>query len=183
MCLEAGDFSEEIVFKKFNALDELFNRTKEKRELECIDLLGNILKYTFEWKPAINIENLAAITETYKLNLPIDYRDFLLKANGAILYNNIEDAGYELLSIEDAIELTKEMSNMGYDLKNDWLIFMTTMFNSNILLFDLSKLDNNIYIIDGRQDCPIDEWKYLKSDFRVFMNKIFMANGGAYLTW
>ena len=25
--------------------------------------------------------------------------------------------------------------------------------------------------------------KYLKSDFRVFMNKIFMANGGAYWTW
>ena len=171
------------MFKKFNALDELFNRTKEKRELECIDLLGNILKYTFEWKPAINIENLAAITETYKLNLPIDYRDFLLKANGAILYNNIEDAGYELLSIEDAIELTKEMSNMGYDLKNDWLIFMTTMFNSNILLFDLSKLDNNTYIIDGREERPINEWKFIRGDFRVFMNKIFMANGAAYWTW
>ena len=98
-------------------------------------------------------------------------------------YANKGSLQYPMVNNRSDDDIIIKKTKMGYDLKNDWLIFMTTMFNSNILLFDLSKLDNNTYIIDGREERPINEWKFIRGDFRVFMNKIFMANGAAYWTW
>ena len=117
------------------------------------------------------------------LKLPKEYKDFLLMANGAILFNTDEESGYQLLSIEEAISLTKEMKEVGYDLKDEWLIFMTNLFDSDMLLFDLNKIDTKRYIIDGISEYSSDQWKYLKCDFRIFMNRLFRLNGVNYWRW
>jgi hypothetical protein len=104
----------------------------------------------------------------------------LLKSNGAVLYDNDEDSGYKLLSLEEAIEFTKEMKDAGYDLKEEWFIFMTTFFSSDMFIFDLKKLETNAYIIDGIGGCPEREWKYIRGDFRIFMNRLFSTNGHQY---
>ena len=118
--------------------------------------------------------------EKNHLNLPESYCDFLLKSNGAVLYDNDEDSGYKLLSLEEAIEFTKEMKDAGYDLKEEWFIFMTTFFSSDMFIFDLKKLETNAYIIDGIGGCPEREWKYIRGDFRIFMNRLFSTNGHQY---
>lgn len=171
------------MFKPFNALEELYIKSKEKKELECTDFLGNIIRCTFEWNPAIALEDLNKLVSEQNLKLPKEYKDFLLMANGAILFNTDEESGYQLLSIEEAISLTKEMKEVGYDLKDEWLIFMTNLFDSDMLLFDLNKIDTKRYIIDGISEYSSDQWKYLKCDFRIFMNRLFRLNGVNYWRW
>jgi len=172
-----------IMFKNFNALEELYVKSQAKEELEYIDLLGNVTKYTFNWNPPIEPEKPKTLIDKYQLKLPKEYNNFLLKANGAILYNNIEGAGYKLLSLEEAIDLTKEMREVGYSLTDEWFIFMLPLFSSDMLLFDLSKVNSNKYIIDGIAGIPTDEWKLIYGDFRIFMNQLFICNGAEYWRW
>lgn len=171
------------MFKPFNALEELYMKSKEKKELECTDFLGNTIRCTFEWNPAIASEDLEKLLSEQSLKLPKAYMDFLLMANGAILFNTEEASGYRLLSVQEAICLTKEMREAGYDIKDDWLIFMTNLFDSDMLLFDLERIDTNRYIIDGISGYPSEQWKYLKCDFRILMNRLFRLNGVNYWRW
>ena len=169
------------MFKMFNALDELFARTQENDELEWMDLLGNRSKCIFKWKPAIEPGKLIELREKNHLNLPESYCEFLLKSNGAVLYDDDdEDSGYKLLSLEEAIAFTKEMKEVGYNLKEEWFIFMTTFFSSDMFIFDMKKLETDTYIIDGIGDYSEREWKYIRGDFRIFMNRLFIANGCQY---
>ena len=167
----------------FNALEELYAKSKDQKELMCTDFLGNIIRCTFEWNPAIEPETLEKLVSEHNLKLPKEYMDFLLMANGAILFNTDEDSGYHLLPIEDAISLTEEMKEEGYDLKDGWMIFMTNLFDSDMLLFDLNKLDTNRYIVDGILEYPPEQWKYLKCGFRILMNRLFRLNGINYWRW
>lgn len=170
------------MFKVFNALEELYVKSKESKTLECTDFLGNIIQCTFDWNMPIEIEELEKIIFEKNLKLPKEYIDFLLMANGAILYNTEEDSGYQLLSIQEAIRFTEEMKELGYDLK-EWLIFTVNLFDSDMLLFDLNKIDTKRYIIDGIEEYPTEQWKYLKCDFRIFMNRLFESNGANYWRW
>lgn len=172
------------MFKKFNALEELYVQSQGKEELICTDLLGKTEKYQFEWQPPISQEKLNELILNNNLKLPEEYINFLLMSDGAILYNNEENAGYQLLSLEDAVNFTNEMRKSGYDdIKKEWLIFMTNLFDSDWLLIDMDKINNRIYIIDGVVEYRADHWKYLKGDFRIFMNQLFRVNGIQYWRW
>ena len=167
-----------IMKNKFSALEQLFNITQTNKVLQCTDLLGRIIKCTFEWNSPINIDKLKALEKEYNLRLPEDYERFLLMSNGAILYNDDEDSGYRLLSLEEAIQYTEKKKKGGYDgIKDDWLIFMSNLFDSDFLLFDMSRMNRNQYILDGIADEREEEWRYLKWDFRTLMNLLFRVNG------
>lgn len=172
------------MIKKFYALEELFIRTQGKKELECMNLLGNVIKCTFEWNQPISLEKLERLTDEHCLKLPEDYKRFLLMADGAILYNDDENSGYQLFSLEDAIDYTKKKRVCGYeDLKLEWLIFMVDLFDSNMLLFDMDKIGNKRYILDGIAEDSEKEWNYLKWDFTKFMNLLFRTNGDNFWRW
>lgn len=169
---------------KFYALEELFIRTQKKRELECMDLLGNVTKCTFEWNQPISLEKLKRLTAVYSLQLPEDYKKFLLMADGAVLYNDEENSGYQLFSLEESIKYTKKKRMCGYEgLKAQWLIFMVDLFDSNVLLFDMDKIENKRYILDGIVEDSEKEWNYLKWDFTKFMNLLFRTNGDNFWRW
>ncbi len=102
----------------------------------------------------------------------------MFMSNGAILYNDDEDSGYRLLSLEEAIQYTEKKKKGSYDgIKDDWLIFMSNLFDSDFLLFDMSRMNRNQYILDGIADEREEEWRYLKWDFRTLMNLLFRVNG------
>lgn len=163
---------------KYFILEKLFQKTQVERTLECTDLLGNIIRCTFEWKPPVCKEMLKILKNEFNLNLPEDYEKFLFMSNGAILYNDDEDSGYRLLSLEEAIQYTEKKKKGGYDgIKDDWLIFMSNLFDSDFLLFDMSRMNRNQYILDGIADEREEEWRYLKWDFRTLMNLLFRVNG------
>ncbi len=44
------------MIKRFYALEELFLKTKEKKELECTNLLGNVIKCSFKWNQPISMK-------------------------------------------------------------------------------------------------------------------------------
>lgn len=173
-----------IMKNKFSALEQLFNITQTNKVLQCTDLLGRIIKCTFEWNSPINIDKLKALEREYNLRLPEGYERFLLMSNGAILYNDDEDSGYQLFSLEDAIRYTKEKRENGYDgLKDEWLIFMVNLFDSDKLLFDMSLINEKHYILDGVSDDSEEEWEYLKWDFNLLMNLLYRANGDNFWRW
>lgn len=86
------------MIKRFYALEELFLKTKEKKELKCMNLFGNVIKCSFKWNQPISVERLKSLMDIHGLKLPEDYKKFLLMANGAILYDDDENSGYQLLS-------------------------------------------------------------------------------------
>ena len=164
--------------QQYFVLEQLFQKTQVERTLECTDLFGNIIRCTFEWKPPVCKETLKILKNEFNLNLPEDYEKFLFMSNGAILYNDDEDSGYRLLSLEEAIQYTEKKKKGGYDgIKDDWLIFMSNLFDSDFLLFDMSRMNRNQYILDGIADEREEEWRYLKWDFRTLMNLLFRVNG------
>lgn len=60
---------------------------------------------------------------------------------------------------------------------------MTNLFDSDMLLFDLNKIDTEKYIIDSIEEYPTEQWRYLKCDFRILMNRLFKLNGANYWRW
>lgn len=60
---------------------------------------------------------------------------------------------------------------------------MTNLFDWDMLLFDLNKIDTEKYIIDGIEEYPTEQWRYLKCDFRILMDRLFKLNGANYWRW
>lgn len=164
-------------------IEKLYLKSKNQKELKSMDLLGRISTYSFEWNLPITIENLEKIKREYNLNLPKEYEYFLLRTNGANLYNDSENAGYRLLSLEEAIAFTDETKQDGFDLDDNYLIFMRTMFSEDFLLFDLTKCKSNKYIIDGDVGYPKQQWDYIKGGFNTLMLHLFQTNGDMYWRW
>lgn len=46
------------MFKMFNALEELYAKSKESKALECTDFLGNTIRCTFDWNLPIEMVNV-----------------------------------------------------------------------------------------------------------------------------
>lgn len=164
-------------------LEQLRIRCTDQNELQTTDLLGGVYTYTFKWNEPISSKYLESIKRQYQLVLPSEYEKFLLKSNGAILYNDDEGAGYKLLALEDAISFTNEVRERGYDIDEHWLIFMSTLFGEDILLFDLSAKSPNKCIIDGDFGYPIRQWSYLNGGFQALMTRLFQTNGAMFWRW
>ena len=129
-------------------------------------------------------EQLKILKNKFNLRLPEDYEKFLLMSNGAILYNDDEDSGYMIFSLEEAINYTEKKRLCGYDgLKEEWLVFMVNLFDSDMLLFDMDRVNDKQYILDGIADESEEEWLYLKWDFQKFFNLLFRVNGDNFWRW
>lgn len=114
--------------------------------------------------------------------LPIAYKEFLLKSNGAIIFkSSLEDDGYKLLGISDMLKVTNQLKESGYDIHKDWFCFMQCMFSNDIMLMDLAKNCN--YIIDGDVEYPINEWNYLNGDINTFFIHLIQSNGAMFWRW
>lgn len=179
-----GNLLEEKMINKYYILEQLYIKTQKERTLECTDLLGNITKCTFQWNQPICKEQLKILKNKFNLRLPEDYEKFLLMSNGAILYNDDKDSGYMIFSLEEAINYTEKKRLCGYDgLKEEWLVFMVNLFDSDMLLFDMDRVNDKQYILDGIADESEEEWLYLKWDFQKFFNLLFRVNGDNFWRW
>lgn len=164
-------------------IDLLYERTKPSGQLETIDLLGRSQKYTFSWNEPISLDTLNELKNRYGLTLPREYEQVILKWNGAILFNDAEGAGYQLLSLAEALQATAEMRSIGYEFPDSWLVILKPLFCEDILVLDMIASNGKCHIIDGDIGYPIAEWKHLNGDLEHIFVRLFQANGAMYWRW
>lgn len=164
-----------------NVLKALRNIVKEKITVKTI--FGEEI-YGFYWNEPAKVEKIEAFENRNKCRIPMDYREFLLISNGAIIYKSeseYEDDGYKLLGIEEIELVTQEMRDEGYDISDNWYCFIQCLFCDDILLLDLDKEKN--YIVDGDVGYPSSEWEYINSDINTFFARLCQCNGAVYWRW
>ena len=164
-----------------NILKELV--TKVRNPVTIKTILGEE-RYCFYWNEPASLEEIEDFENRNKCRIPVDYKEFLLSSNGAIIYKSeseYEDDGYKLLGMKEMEILTHEMRDDGYDIPDNWYCFIQCMFCDDILLLDLNKEEN--YIVDGDVGYPPDEWSYINLDINTFFARLFQCNGAVYWRW
>ena len=165
---------------KVNFLKKIVEKTN-KKTVVIKTLLGEE-RFDFFWNNPATYEEIIGFEKKYNCKLPSVYKDFLLVANGGVIFKSEdEDDGYKLLSISEIDTITKEMRSDGYDIANNIFCFMQCLFSQDILLFDLNKEKN--YILDGDVGYPPNEWEYINSDINTFFIRLFQCNGAMYWRW
>lgn len=138
--------------------------------------------YQFKWNEPANENDILKFEERIGYKLPDAYREFLLIANGGIIFESeYEEDGYRILGIHEIFEFTREMKEYGYKLSESWYCFLQCLFSNDVLFFDLSKEKN--YIIDGDMAYPIHEWECLKETVNEFFIHLCQANGTMFWRW
>lgn len=162
-----------------NVLKELIKRINGKITVKTV--LGDET-YCFKWNTPALVEDINSFEKRNECSLPDYYKEFLLIANGAIIYRSeYEDDGYKLLGIEEIEKVTNEMKNDGYDIPDKCYCFFQCIFSNDILLLDLKKENN--YIIDGDVGYPSEEWEYINGDLNTFFIRLCQCNGDMYWRW
>lgn len=165
--------------KMMNVLKELNKKIKGKFTVKTV--LGDET-YCFMWNAPASVEDINAFEKRNGCRLPDDYKEFLLIANGAIIYKSeYEDDGYKLLGIEDIENVTNEMKNDGYYISDGCYCFVQCLFSDDVLLLDV-KRENN-YIIDGDVGYPSEKWEYINADLNTFFIRLCQCNGAMYWRW
>lgn len=165
----------------------LKERTSTKNTLSYTDIFGQTIEVGFLWENPASEEEIHEFESSNNIKLPKSYKEFLMVSNGAVIYEDIEygGSGYKILGLNEILESTKDRIEWGYDLKGYCIVFAEVMSNSDFLLFDLKKSEDNgkDYIIDGDTGYSVDEWKYIKGDFFYFINRLITTNGSMYWRW
>ena len=141
----------------------------------------------FEWNKPITDNQIDNFEKANNLKLPISYINFLKMSNGALLFKDIQYGqwGCKILGLDELMDVTKQVSTWGYDLKPGWIVFSTWLGDCDILVFDLNKSGNGVrnYIIDGEQGEKVDDWVNIKGDFAVWIDRLIVAQGAKYWRW
>lgn len=165
---------------KLNFLKKVVEKTC--KETVVIKTLFGQETFHFLWNNPATDEEIIEFENKNECKLPSVYKEFLLVANGGIIFKSEnEDDGYKLLSIAEIDEVTREMRNNGYDIVNNIFCFMQCLFSQDILLFDLNK--EKKYILDGDVGYPSNEWEYINADVNTFFIRLFQCNGAMYWRW
>jgi len=167
-----------------NILEQIKLKAASSKYLEFSNILGEVGKWGFSWNAPVTQIEIEKLEKENGIFLPSEYKKFLSISNGATLFETPgEESGYKFLGINEIISSTEEMRQWGYDLREDWFVFMKVLFSSDVLIFDLSKKDTNKYIIDGDVGYPVREWTYLSGGVDKLFARIYQCNGSMYWRW
>ena len=162
-----------------NILKELRNRVNG--EILLRTALGEETAY-FSWNEPASYEEIEAFEEKYGCRFPEDYREFLLISNGATLFKTESGSnGYQLLSLKEMEEETREMHEDGYSISNKCHCFLKFLYSGDVLLLDMDKRIN--YILDGNMNRHSYKWEYINTDINSFFAHLCQCNGAVYWRW
>lgn len=100
----------------------------------------------FEWNPAATDKEIAEFETVLHHQLPAEFKEFLKISNGATFFKDLDYGqwGFHILSLAELSEIQSKVTTRGYDLKPEWLPFVTCLGDCDILLFDLKGIwDHN----------------------------------------
>lgn len=152
---------------------------KEFIELEKNDSDGNRICVSFKMNPASSIEEIERIECSTGIKLPVDYKQFLKKYNGARIYDYEGIDGFAILGC-DEIEKANNFARATYE--EDWpthlLVFAKYIGESNYLAFNTLNQENSI--VDCFFEEMPDNWDIIAKDFDNFLDRLIDSNGRKY---
>ena len=112
---------------------------------------------------------------------------FLKISNGATFFKDLDYGqwGFHILSLAELSEIQSKVTTWGYDLKPEWLPFVTCLGDCDILLFDLNRYEQNNtnYILYGDQEERVENWAYIKGGFQKWIDRLIVSQGSKYWSW
>lgn len=93
----------------------------------------------FEWNPAATDKEIAEFETVLHHQLPAEFKEFLKISNGATFFKDLDYGqwGFHILSLAELSEIQSKVTTWGYDLKPEWLPFVTCLGDCDILLMFL----------------------------------------------
>lgn len=108
-------------------------------------------------------------------------------SNGATFFKDLDYGqwGFHILSLAELSEIQSKVTTWGYDLKPEWLPFVTCLGDCDILLFDLNRYEQNNtnYILYGDQEERVENWAYIKGGFQKWIDRLIVSQGSKYWSW
>jgi hypothetical protein len=172
---------------KMKAIDSLKKRLNASMVLSVQNEGGHLSEAGFKWNQPADSEEIQQFEILNGIKLPETYKEFLGISNGATLFKDVKYGqwGCEILGLNELMQMTLESKNRGYHIKDKWIVFATWIGDGDILLFDITKSNENEknYIIDGDQGYQTDEWDYIKGGFENWIDRLIVAQGAKYWRW
>ncbi|MFC4077774.1 SMI1/KNR4 family protein [Salinithrix halophila] len=169
-----------IKFEGINMSDCLVNETLtalKKRlvnqEIEVQGERGFLYKVEFEFNPPASDSKIREFEKNNNITLPVDYKQFLLMHNGAVLFEPWFGGGFELHSLWRIIDsklegMPEEWFPIGYQ-DGGQLFIDTSVANENYLIW----LDSSI----------LEDAKYLNMNFEAWLDRFVVAQGAKFWEW
>lgn len=148
---------------------------------------GYVEEVLVKFNPPISIEEIDKFEKTNNITLPDSYKEFLQITNGATLFKDMKYGqwGCNILSIDELYKKTNYLRDVGFLIKDCWLIFAEWLGDGDILLFDLDKIKklSKDYILDGDEGYNSIKWEYIKGDFEDWIDRLIVSQGSKYWRW
>lgn len=169
------------------SIEVLKSRLSNSNTLKIQNEGGFVSESGFEWKTPATAGEIQDFETKYGITMPNSFKDFLKITNGATLFKDVlyGQWGCKIHGLDEMIDVTNQVNNWGYNLKQGWLVFATWLGDCDILVFDLNKnvAEGNSYIIDGEQGERMDDWINIRGDFSKWIDRLIVAQGAKYWRW
>ena len=168
------------------SLKVLKSKLSEDDILRYENVHGVIEEAAFKWNPPATNNQIIQFEKKYSIKLPESFYRFLKISNGAELFKEVEYLGWgcKIFGLDDIVEITEERRRWGYQIKDDWIVFGEWFDNGDLLIFDIGSLRvGRSYIVDGNIGYPVENWRYISSDFEIWMNRLILVHGDKYWRW
>ena len=150
-------------------------------KLRKLDSEGNNIEVEFTLNPPARIDDISSVERDLMIKLPHTYKEFLLKYNGARIFDYEGLDGFIILGTEDIVKANKYVAST-FD--EDWIdtiiIFAKYIGEGNYLGFGNFSGENEYYVIDCFQEELPENWGKIAENFDEFLRMIVESQGRKY---
>ncbi|MBV7509621.1 SMI1/KNR4 family protein [Bacillus sp. sid0103] len=173
-----------------NILNDTLNGLKKRLDKDHTIYIqqtqGLTYEVTCEFNPPASIDEIKMLEERLGWSLPQDYKEFLLRHNGAnLLFQPGIGEGIELYSIEQILEMRESHQEMEV-FEKDFYSIGTCRDGMILINAELCKPNPNrdSNYLNWLMDCSSEEDIIdLKTNFEIWLDRIIAAQGDDYWNW
>ncbi|MEY9971838.1 hypothetical protein ABH966_002211 [Lysinibacillus sp. RC46] len=163
------------------SIDALKSRLDSENILVIQREKGYLYNVKFEFNNPASIKDVDRFVEKTGLRLPNDYKEFLLKHNGALLFSDVEyGGGFELLSVE---EVHKEYLEYLDHFPKNW--YPISVDNGDYIIIDSSQVEKGQqnYLIRYQGGEPVEYAIKLNMNFATWLDRLIVSQGSEFWLW
>lgn len=171
------------------ALTTLRAKLDAESFLEVMHEGGYLWKATCTFNAPAPKEAIVGLREHLGVPLPPAYEQFLLYADGAVLYYDDEYGqwGYQLYGTSDLIARNQHWKKRyGNDWPSTYLAFAESFGDADLLILDTSQPaneGNDCRVIDGDSGYLPSTWRAIAPGFGDWLDRLVVAQGTKYWRW